>query len=242
LTVHRPPAHSTGSGIDKRPAVPSRLPTREELRAARVAVLHRGGADKADLLLLDIDGEPVVVKDFAGKSWGTRLLGRLQIRRECRAYRWIGRVPGVPALIGRIDPHALVLEKVDGEQLAVFVGRTDDGRNLVKRLRSVIDRIHAAGVIHNDLACRENVIVRPDGDLVLIDLAGALCLRPGGLAHRLLFRWLALVDEAAFLKWKRLLAPDDLTPGERRFLARFAKVRWLWPFNRKGRAAESGSR
>lgn len=205
-------------------------------------MLHRGAANKADLLLLDLDGGKVVVKDFAGKSRMTRWLGRIQIWREWRAYRWIGRDSGVPALIGRIDPHALVLEKVDGEQLAMFIGRTKEGPNLVKRLRSVIDRIHAAGVIHNDLGCRENLIVRPSGDLVLIDLAGALCLRPGGLAHRLLFRWLSLVDQAAYLKWKRLLTPDDLTPPERRFLDRFAKVRWLWPFNRKGRGAANGSR
>jgi hypothetical protein len=94
--------------------------------------------------------------------------------------------------------------------------------------------MHAAGVAHLDLRGRENVLVGDGGRIVIVDLAGAVRMRPGGLAHRLLFRWLTMLDESAFLKWKLLLTPDRLTPRERRFLARFRRfVRPLWPINRK---------
>ena len=41
------------------------------------------------------------------------------------------------------------------------------------------------------------------------------------------------IDRSAFLKWKRLLTPDDLTDVEKRKLKRYDRWRRLWPFNRK---------
>ena len=42
------------------------------------------------------------------------------------------------------------------------------------------------------------------------------------------------MDEAAYLKWKKILDPESLTPEEERFLRRFALFRRLWVFNLKG--------
>ena len=77
------------------------------------------------------------------------------------------------------------------------------------------------------------MLVRPDGTLVLVDLAGAFCLRPGGWLQRLFGPALALSDESALLKWKALLAPGSFTEDEERFLRRFRFWRSLWIFNRK---------
>ena len=57
-----------------------------------------------------------------------------------------------------------------------------------------IERIHATGLVHLDLRSNKNVLVRDDGQVVLCDFASALCFRPGGLLHRLVFRWLAAND------------------------------------------------
>lgn len=200
-------------------------------------MLQAGEPDKADLLLVDLGDGVMVVKDFAAKAWWVRLLGRVQIARELRAYRWLGPMPGLPALVGRVDGLALALERVDGERIAFMRDPRARGEDHLAKLRALIDRLHAAGVAHNDLRGRENLLVRADGEVVTLDLAGAVRLAPGGLAHRLLFGWLSLADEAAYLKWKEFLTPGRFTPEEEAFLRRFGRWRALWPFNRKRRNA-----
>ncbi len=216
-----------------RPALPRRAPTRGELPGRTVATIQKGGRLKADLIVVDLGDGEMVVKDFAAKSGWGRLLGRLQIRRELEAYRWLGPTPGIPALIGEVDDLALAVEKVEGQLLHTCRGGRENGAAHVAKLRVLIDRLHAAGVVHNDLRGRENLMLRPDGEVVLLDLAGAICLTPGGLAHRLLFRALAKTDVAAYLKWKEYLTPGTLTTDERAFLRWFRIRRRLWPFNRK---------
>lgn len=181
----------------------------------------------------------MIVKDFAGRGPWFRRLGRLQIRREVAAYGWLDGVPGVPAFVGRVDPLALAIECIDGERLASAALRPEDGPRHVAQLRAILDAIHARGVVHNDLRGSENVLLRRDGGLAVIDFAGAMRLRPGGIAHGLLFRLLAVADEAAFLKWKGLIAPGSYTRADEAFLRRFERWRVLWPFNPKRRKAKS---
>jgi serine/threonine protein kinase len=194
-------------------------------------VLHRGAPDKADLVVVDLGEGALVVKDFASKPWIWRLLGRVQIGREAAAYRRLDGVEGVPKFFGRVDAHAIAIEKIEGHQLAFAPDRFERGGAYVEQLRAIVSRLHARGLVHNDLRGRENVLVRPDGSLVIVDLAAALRLDPGGR----LFRVLAAADDAALLKWKALLAPEAFTDEERAFLERFARWRRLWPFNRKRR-------
>ena len=226
--------------MNKPPHQQRRPPRREEIRSHTLEVLVQGASNKADLLVVDVGQGPVVVKDFGAKPWWSRVLGRLQIYREVRAYRWLAGDPAVPRFLGRIDRYALAMEQVDGRQLAFAPDRMENGPASIRSLRSAIDGIHRAGVVHMDLRGRENVMLRSDGGIVLVDLAGAFCLRPGGLLHRLLFRWLMVPDETAFLKWKRNLTPDDLTPEELEMEARSRRFRSWWPFNRKRRPGREG--
>lgn len=212
--------------------------TRERIPEATLRVLHQGGPDKADLLLLDLGEGPFVLKDFAGKGRWTRALGRIQISREAAAYGWLEGVAGVPRLLGILDRHALAIEHVDGERLAD--APIEDAAEVLGRLRELVDRLHARGVVHNDLRSRENLLVDGGGRLFVVDLAGALRLRPGGILHRLLFPALSAADEAAYLRWKERLAPGTFTPEERARLRRFARFRRLWPFNRKRRREDPG--
>ncbi|HEX6850571.1 MAG TPA: hypothetical protein VF139_04130 [Candidatus Polarisedimenticolaceae bacterium] len=212
-----------------------RVPRRAEIAAATVGVLHRGASNKADLLLVDLGDGAMVVKDFASKPWWTRLLGRVQIGREAAAYRHLEGVEGVPRFFGRVDAHAIAIERIDGQQLAFAPDRFERGAGYVEKLRALVSGLHARGLVHNDLRGRENVLVRADGSLVVVDLAAALRLDPRGVP----FRLLAAADRAALLKWKALLAPDTFTDEERAFVERFARWRRLWPFNRKARRGEA---
>jgi tRNA A-37 threonylcarbamoyl transferase component Bud32 len=202
-------------------------------------VLIRGVGAKADVVEVAVDGGAVIVKDYAGRDFWVRALGRLQVGREAAAYRWLDRVPGVPAFVGRVDALALAIEKIDGERLAFATFPPDDGPRHLARLRTILDAIHARGVVHNDLRGRENVLLRRDGDLAVIDFAAAIRLRPGGVAHGLLFRVLAATDEAAFLKWKGMIVPGSYTRQDEEFLRRFERWRRFWPFNPKRRKAKS---
>lgn len=230
-------------GVERSPwPLPARPPTRKEIASHTVGVLHAGGKHKADLLLVDVGDGPMVVKDFGSKPWWVRPFGRLQIAREHAAYRWLGRTPGIPVFIGRVDAYALAIEKVEGEHLVKAVREGGDGRRLVEGLANVLVRLHETGLVHLDLRRRNNVLVRPGGGVVVVDLAGAFIFRPGGLAHRLLFPLFRIPDRAACLKWKELLTPETMTPQEKAFVRRFRLVRRLWLFRPEGSSRRKGAR
>ena len=217
------------------PGPPHRgAPDRAELARAGATLLKAAGPTKADLRAVDLPWGAVVVKDYAGKPWWLRPWGRWQIARECRAYAFAGPQPFLPRLLGRVDGLALALERVPGQQLADVHGRYPDKEALLRGLRAAIDGLHARGLAHLDLRGRENVMVTPEGRVVLLDLGGAVWLRRGGLLHRLLFPLLATADEAAWIKWKEMLTPGTLSARERAFERRFRRLRALWVFNPKG--------
>jgi len=237
VNAKNPPKITSDPRANNRGHAALRVPVRGEL--ARAEILKRGEKNKADLLLLDLGAGPMVVKDFAAKAWWVRLLGRLQIWREHRAYRRLGGLPGVPGLIGRVDAHALAIEKVEGRQLGKAPDRQEDGKDKLARLRAVLERIHGVGLAHLDLRARENVLVTPKGEIFVVDFASAVRLRPGSLAHRLLIPWLERVDRSALLKWKVILEAGPLTDRERAFLERHRFWRSLWIFNPRGRGRAS---
>jgi hypothetical protein len=208
-------------------------PSRASIEAGTKEYLHRGAWSKADIYAVATPGGTIVIKDFAAKSLPIRWLGRLQISRECAAYRKLAGVDGIVRWFGRIDSHALALERLEGIPLRKF-RKEEIRQELLASLRAILDAVHGRGIIHNDLRGSDNTLVRTDGRVVLIDFAGAFLFRPGSLWHRLLFRRLSRVDEAAYLKWKRIMDPESMTPDEEKFLKRFAVVRRLWVFNPKG--------
>lgn len=197
-----------------------RAPRREEIAGATVSVLRQGPPYKANVLVVDAGGGPVVVKDFAAKAWWARLLGRVQIGHECRAYRWLGRRPSIPAFLGRIDAHALAIEKIDGRLLASAPERRQQARAIFRRLRAVAEDFAAAGFLHLDFRARKNVLLKADGRVVAIDLAGSLWLRPGSPAHRLCAPLIRRIYWNALRKWRKLLTTGRW-PGDDSFLHRF---------------------
>jgi hypothetical protein len=233
VNAKAPPKIPSGLRAANRRTGPLAVPTRDDL--SRAKTLQRGEKNKADLLELDLGEGPVVVKDFAAKAWWVRLLGRLQVWREHRAYRRVGGLPGIPVLVGRIDAHALAIEKIEGRQLGKARDRQEEGTAKLSRLRAILDRIHETGLVHLDLRARENVLVTAEGEIYVVDFASALWLKPESLAHRLLFPWLRRVDESALLKWKILLEAGELTEKERSDLQRHHFWRALWIFNPRGR-------
>ncbi len=211
-----------------------RVPSRDELEESIVSVLRTGRRGNADLYIVDLGEGPMVIKDFSPKSWWVRLLGRPQIVHECRAYEWLEGVKGIPRFIGRIDRYAFAIEHVEATQLTYASNRYSAGVEHLAGLRRVLDRFLDRGFVHLDLRGRRNILLRPDGRIVVLDLAGAIWFRPGGFWHRIFGRLIAWNHENTLFKWKVLLAPRALSREERSSLQRFRRLQRLWLFNRKG--------
>jgi hypothetical protein len=186
--------------------IPS-LPTRPQLDNAPKKYLTKGAPFKADVTLVDVGEGPMVVKDFAKRSWWRRLIGRLEVGRECRAYTYLGPMPWFPAFIGRIDSNALAVERVDGITLRLAEDIDVKREDYLGQLRTAMERLTELGFLHLDARAYRNVLRRPDGQVVFIDLAGSFWIPPGCLGHRLLRRFITLYYEANIIKWETLLAP-----------------------------------
>ncbi len=213
---------------------PVRAPGRDQLAGKTIDRLREDRPYNADLLIVDAGEGPVVVKDFAPKPWWVRLMGWILISHECRAYRRLGEMRGVPAFVGRVDRYALAMESVTGIQLTTSPDRYDRGEFYLNELAKVLDRFEERGFLHLDLRGRQNVLLRDDGELVVLDLAGAFWFRPGSFLHRIFSPLIAWNHRNTMAKWKVLLAPDSLTDEDLASLRRFRNLQFVWLFNRKG--------
>jgi len=88
----------------------------------------------------------------------------------------------------------------------------------------LLRRVHAAGILHNDLAKEPNWLVLPGGHPGLVDFQ--LAMRP---RHRgRLFRMLAHDDLRHLLKHKRTYCPGYLTTRQRALLAKRSPIAGAW--------------
>jgi len=216
--------------------------TSADLAGLPSTCLVQGRWSKADIHQVRLHGEDLVVKSFSRKSAFVRWLGRLQNEREARAYRAVAGIQGVPALRGRPDPETLVLEFAAGQRLTHIRLEPGSKRSQVDRLGRLLEAIHARGVAHLDLRGRDNILIAAAGTVRIIDFAAAHVAPEGSWRRRYVFPLLRSIDRSAFLKWKALLTPEDLTDRERRKLRRYRRLRRLWFLNRKELGLEDRER
>jgi hypothetical protein len=182
---------------------PPRLPDRAGLARLPSRLLNRGSMGNPDVSLVELDGAPVVVKDFAPRpAWVRATWGRFVTAREARAWERLDGHPAVPPFLGRIDGLAFAVAYRPGRALSTRRGAPPD---FVPRLARALDEMHARGVVHLDLSHRSNVLLGEGGAPVLIDFGSAVAFRPGGLGARWLLPLLALLDRRALRKWERKL-------------------------------------
>jgi hypothetical protein len=209
-----------------------KAPTRPELDAASKEYLAHGAPFKADVFVIETADGPMVVKDFAPRTWWRRLIGRLEVSRECRAYTYLGPMPFFPEFIGRIDGHALAVENIDGVALAWAPDRGANRDDYLAQIRAALNRLAELGFLHLDARNNKNLLLRPDGRVVFIDLAGSFWIAPGRFGHRLLRRISTLYYEANVIKWETLLHPGgDPRSGMKkppRYLNGFRDLRTAW--------------
>jgi len=168
-------------------------------------------------------GDTVVRDTGGGRPWARRLAVHL-MRREHRALTRLSLgagIEGVPRVIA-LTPRTLTRTWIDATPMHVARPRDPAYFRAAARL---VRRLHAAHVIHNDLAKETNWLVTPDGRPALVDFQLAMTLhgRRGALA-----RALGHDDIRHLLKHKRSYLPEGLTVREKKILATPSLASRIW--------------
>jgi hypothetical protein len=152
-------------------------------------------------------------------------LGNYLEGREYCVLQRIQDIPGVPRLIGQIGSNGLLREFVPGHPLGRREAVSD---SFFAELESILKALHARHIAYVDLNKRQNILVGNDGRPYLIDFQISLHIPPTGWGRFWPFRWLLArfqqADTYHYLKHKRRLRPDLLTPAERARVERLS----LW--------------
>lgn len=144
---------------------------------------------KADLVVYDLPGRTVAVKDYGERPiWFRETVGRLLVRRECAAYRAAGDAPGLVPFLGRLGPFSMATQWVDARPLRE-AGNGTVGREVFDALARVVEELHRRGVALGDLHHRD-VLVSGRDEVWVVDLATAWVLgeRPGPMRRRIFLR------------------------------------------------------
>ena len=168
------------------------------------------------------DGHVVVREADHARPWA-RVLARHLMRREYRALSRLALgqgLEGVPRVID-LDGMRLTREWIEGAPMQIAKPRDLAYFHAASRL---LRRLHAANVIHNDLAKETNWLVTPEGRPALVDFQLAMTLdRRGPLA-----RALGHDDLRHLLKHKRTYLPEALTAREKRILGKHSLISRIW--------------
>jgi len=175
-------------------------------------------------------GDNVVREARTARPWARRIALHL-MRREHRALTRLALghgIEGVPRVLN-YEPGRLTRTWMDGAPMHLAKPHDPAYFRAAARL---LRRLHAANVIHNDLAKETNWLVTPDRRPALVDFQLAMTLKPRsgkrGSARGALARALGHDDIRHLLKHKRSYLPDRLTARERRILATRSTVSRLW--------------
>lgn len=167
-------------------------------------------------------GDTVVRDSRPARPWA-RLLARHLMRREHRALSRLALgdgTAGVPRVI-ELQRDRLTRAWIEGAPMHLAKPRDP---NYFREAARLLRRLHAANVIHNDLAKETNWLVTPEGKPALVDFQLAMTLgKRGALA-----RALGHDDIRHLLKHKRSYLPERLTAREKRILATPSLASRVW--------------
>ncbi|HLH95426.1 MAG TPA: serine/threonine protein kinase [Xanthobacteraceae bacterium] len=118
--------------------------------------------------------------------------------------------------------RALARGWIDG--VALHIARPYGEIAYFRSAKTVLRKLHRAGICHNDLAKEQNWLRGSDGRAYVTDFQLAIRFK----RRHLLFRLAAYEDLRHLLKHKLRYAPEAITAAERRVLARKSILTRVW--------------
>lgn len=183
---------------------------------------RRGGGTEPEVVIVAIDGKRAVLKDY-GRSggWFAWLLGPLLIRREAQALERLAGLPGIPALIRRIDTRGVLMEYVPAEPWP----RMQPPAQSFEKLHALVAAMHSRGVAHCDLRAPSNILVDENGQPYIVDfVARVIHGADWNSPWNWVFAKFCQADRNALAKLKVRNAPELATDREREM----AEHRGFW--------------
>lgn len=143
--------------------------------------------------------DPLIIKRPKGRGVRQRLALKT-LQREHRAYQRLQGIDGFAPCHGLIFNRYLVLGFVEGLPLSQANAPPP---GFYASLLGAIEAMHAQGVAHGDLKKKDNIIVTPTGQPVILDLGTAVIRKKGWhpVGHAL-FDLIARTDLNAWVKHK----------------------------------------
>ena len=173
-------------------------------------------------LLQDTDRRAILRNTDAAPIW-TRPIARWLMRREAAALAALDGIGGIPQIIA-CDRTTLTRSWLQGTPL--FEHGDPGAQYFVDALR-LLRRLHAAGVVHNDLAKEPNILVATDGTPAFIDFQLASFSPRRGQLWRLAAR----EDLRHLYKHKRSYQSSRLTTRQRALLSTPSLPSRIWMAN-----------
>jgi len=196
--------------------------SRDELYAHAVHSFRHGGGTEPEVVIVAYEGTRAVLKDYGrGSGWFAWLIGPLLIRRETQALERLAGLPGIPALIRRIDARGVLMEYVPAEPWP----RVQPPAQSFDRLHALVAAMHSRGVAHCDMRAPSNILVDKQGQPFIVDfvarvMRGSSWNRPWNWV----FAKFCQTDRNALAKLKVRNAPELATAQEREM----AEHRGFW--------------
>ena len=181
-----------------------------------VRTIRQGEHTRAEVRLLEVNGQALIYKDYTRSSpFFSALIAPLLVHRECRALKILGELDGVPRLVRKVSARSFLMEYLPAQRIR-FVREDIPWPQFLAATESLVAAINTRGVVHGDLRNATNILVADDMSPVFVDFASAAFrghkLNPIGW---MMFHLCKPIDEGAMFKLRDKYAPETVSLEQR---------------------------
>lgn len=197
--------------------------TLSDLPHRQCGVIRGQSSTRPVLWVLEEGGVRAVVKDYSANGFLFRnIIGRFLVWRECKAYRRLQGLEGVPVFYGTVGGLAAVFEELPGRNVEGLEHETRLPETFFQDLRALVESIHKRGLAHCDLKRAPNTIIGPDGKPYIVDWSAAIARREFRFYPlTLIYQRFIQDDLNAIIKLQLRHCPETIDPEEmKRYLQR----------------------